>query len=131
MEANERIPNLFSADHIDRLRLHVANDEAFLEQALRGEEADPHQICVRSAEAAVEIAEADLRRVRAANERVPTAVSDLSVERARVAAEIAKLNLERTQHLEESELVLTHLQWQIDELRHQVLELQMTAHGHR
>jgi len=46
-------------------------------------------------------------------------------------AEAVKLDLERTPHLEDPELVLTHLQWQIDELRHQILELQVTAHDHR
>ena len=56
LETNERIPNLFSADYIERLRLHVVNDEAQLEQTLKGEEADPHQICIRTAEAAVEFA---------------------------------------------------------------------------
>lgn len=130
-EANERIADLFPAGHIDRLRLHVATDEAQLEQALTGEAADPHQICIRSAEAAVEMAEADLQRLRAAHERMPTAVRESSVERAAVVAEIARLNLERARHLDADELLLTHLQWQIDDLRHQVLELQMTAHGHR
>ncbi len=32
---------------------------------------------------------------------------------------------ERIKQLENSESVLTHLQWQIDKLRHQVIELQM------
>jgi hypothetical protein len=125
LEINQRVPNVFSAEFIEKLRLHVVIDEAHLEQCLKREDADLHEVCIRSAEAAVKIAEADLKRKRATYQRMPTDASALHVERAAVVAKIAKLNLERTQHLEDSESVLTHLQWQIDELQHQVLELQM------
>ena len=125
LDANKQVPNVFSAEHIEKLRLHVVIDEEQLEQCLKGEDADPHQVCIRSAEAAAKIAEADSKGLRAAHKRMPTATSALRVERATLVASIAKLNLERIKRQENSESVLTHLQWQIDELRHQVLELQM------
>ena len=124
MEANKRIPNLMSAAFFEELRLHAEIDEERLEQCLMGEDADSHQICIRSAEAAVKIAEADLKRKRTRHQRMPSTFSKLHVERAEVSAELAKLNLERAQELDGSEAAWTHLQWQIDELRHQVLELQ-------
>lgn len=125
-EFNKRTPNLLSDAFIEKLKLHVVIDEQQLEQCLRQEDADAHQICIRSAEAAVEIAEANGKRKRAIHRRMPTTSSALDVERAEAVAEIAKLHLERTRAVEDdSSSILTHLQWQIDELRHQVLELQM------
>ena len=125
LETNKRVPNVFSTEFIETLRLHVEIDEAQLEQCLKGEDADPHQVCIRSAEAALKIAETDLKGIRATHQRMPSADSALQVERAAVVAKIAKLNIEKIKQLENSESVLTHLQWQIDDLRHQVLELQM------
>ncbi|MCY2985865.1 MAG: hypothetical protein NTY15_19740 [Planctomycetota bacterium] len=123
-EANERI-RIYSVEFIEKLQLHVAIDEAELEQCLKGEDYDSHKVCVRSAEASLKVAEADLRGARAAYQPMPTADSALAAERAGMVVELAKLNLERAKGLSNSESVLTHLQWQIDELRHQVLELQM------
>ena len=125
LEGNKRIPNLYPAEYVEKLQLHVVIDEAELEQSLKGVEKDSHEVCIRSAEASVKIAEADLNGVRAYYQRIPTNANALAVERAEVVATISKLNLERTKHLEDSESVLIHLQWQIDQLRHQVLELEM------
>ncbi|MCF7962161.1 MAG: hypothetical protein K9M08_15600 [Pirellula sp.] len=126
-EANERIQNLYSAEYLEMLKLHIAIDEAELEQCLKGEDDDLHKACVRSAEASLTVAEANLRRTRAFYQLMPTTGSDLAAERAGLVAELAKLNLERANGLTNLESVLTHLHWQIDELRHQVLELQMKA----
>lgn len=125
MESNKRLPGVYPSEFIEKLKLHVVIDEANLEQCLKGKDADAHQVCIRNAEASVKLAEADLKRATGIHRRRPTAGNVLNVKRAEVAAKIAKLNLESTQDLEASESVATHLQWQIDQLRHQVLELQM------
>ena len=125
LETNKRIPDVFPAEFIEKLRLHLVIDEAQLEQCIKGEDADSHEVCIRSTEASVKIAEANLKRTRAVHQRMPTPVNALKAKRAAVVARIATLNLEKVKHLENSESILTHLQWQIDELRHQVLELQM------
>ncbi len=125
VEANKRTPNVFSKEFIERLHLHIDIDEAQLAQCLKGEDADAHQVCIRGAEASLKIAEADLERKRDSQQRIPTAAGALAVERARLVAEIAKLNLERAQDLAGADSFVKHLQWQIEELRHQVLELQM------
>lgn len=124
-EENKKIPNVFTAPFVDNLRLHVVIDEAELEQRLKGKDADAHQIWIRGAEAAVKFAEANLESMQAIHQRKPSSDSARRLERAEVVSEIARLNLERTKYLENSESVLTHLQWQIDELQHQVLELRM------
>ena len=125
VEANKRTPNVFSKEFMEKLHLHIAIDEAQLAQHLKGEDADAHQVCIRGAEASVKLAEADWKRKQDSHQQAPTAAGALVVERARLVAEIAKLNLERAKELNASESLLKHLQWQIEELRHQVLELQM------
>lgn len=125
MELNMRMPNVLPLGTIDALRRHVEIDEEQLKQYLKGENADLHGICVRSAEAAVEVAEANLKRERAIAERLGGASSGLDVEHAVVVAKLAKLNLERMRTEENSKSVLMHLQWQIEELRNQVLDLQL------
>ena len=125
LEWNKRVPHLFPAVTIEKLRRHVVIDEEQLKQCLMGQDSDLHEVCIRTAEAAVEIAEADLKRKRGVHERMPTTFSALNVERSRAAAKVARLNLERTRAQETAESVVAHLQWQIDELRNQVLELQL------
>ena len=125
LDANERGQGVYSTEYVDKLRLHVAIDEAELQQCLKGEDKDPHQVCIRGAEAAVRIAEADLNGARAVQQRMSSNSNALVAERAEIVERIASLNLERMKQLEDSESALAHLQAQIDQLRHQVLELQL------
>ena len=125
VDVNKRIPNVVPAAFIENLRLHVVIDEEQLKHCLNGEHIDSHEMCVRRAEAEVKIVEADVKRTSAIHRRMQTTTSKLDLERSTVMANIAKLNLERARDPEHSESTLTHLQWQIDELRHHVLELQM------
>ena len=123
VDVNKRA-KVFSSKYLDRLRLHVTIDEAELEEHLKGGYAAANEVCIRSAEASVKIAEADLEAWRAAHQRKPMADIELDVKRAGIVAEIAKLNLKRAKQIESPDSVLIHLQGQIDELRHHVLELQ-------
>lgn len=125
MELNVRMPNVLPLGTIDALRRHVEIDEEQLKQYLKGENADLRGIYIRSAEAAVKIAEANLKRDRAIAERLGDTSSGRDVEHAMVVAKLAKLNLERIRTEETSQSELTHLQWEIEELRNQVLDLQL------
>ena len=124
-EVNKQVPGVYSQEFIEKLQLHVAIDEAHLEESLKGEEAEAHQVCIRRAKALLELAQADLNRESAIFDRSPTESHKLNVNRALAVAEIARLNLEQTRHPDSSESIHKHLQSQIDQLRHQVLELQM------
>lgn len=56
---------------------------------------------------------------------MPTEASAFDIKRAEVVLNLARLNLERTKRLSDRESIITHMQWQLDELRHQMLELKM------
>jgi multidrug resistance efflux pump len=123
-EANKVVPNVFPGKMVETLQLHVAHDKARLEESLAGRDADPHQTYIRTAEVAAKFAEAELNRIQKIS-----GVSDLEITRAKVAFEVAQLNLERTKQLSSPGSLLMHMQWQIDQLQHQVFELSMERYS--
>lgn len=122
---NKRIPGVFSDRTMDYLRKHVEMDSEQLKQALGSPNADLHEIYIRGAEAAVELADDDTRRKEAIQKSFPDEYNALELDRAIAVAKVAKLNLERTVAQKNSMHTLSHLQWQIEELRNQLLELQV------
>ncbi len=124
MNANKDM-NVYSPVFIEKLKLHVMIDEAQLQQSLKGHQADAHQVCVQEAKASVQLAETDLKRWSGIRSRRPTATNSINVERAETVLRIAKLNLKKTQNLDGAAAITTHLQSQIDQLRHKILEMEM------
>ena len=122
-ELNERVPNALPAGTVDEFQLHVELHEEQLKQYLRGEKADIHQVLVRRAQVEVELAEADVQRHRQAHAEFGTASSQLELERAELVANLAKLHLERVRSLDAAKSILLDMQWQIEDLRNEVIEL--------
>lgn len=125
MEMDNQIPNFYPISAMESLRRHVAIDQEQLKQAKQAPNGNFHDIFVRSAEASLKMAKADLRRKQKAREKMPDATSIYEEKRAEAIVEIAKLQLEITNDKESSQYSLMYLQWQIEELRNQVLELQL------
>ena len=123
-DANKAVPSVFPKKMVETLRLHVAHDRARLEASLAGRDADPHQTFIKTAEVGAKFAEAELIRIQNIS-----GVSDLDVARAKAASEIAKLNLERVKQLDSPGALLMHMQFQIDNLQHQVFELSMERYS--
>jgi hypothetical protein len=120
---NQRIPNVFSERTLDFLRKHVEIDQEQLKQAMRPDYVDIHEIYVRTAKAALDIAEADVARKAATYKKERDNYSGLELDRAMALAQAARLNLERTLNQGGSLQSISYLQWQIEELRNQILEL--------
>ncbi len=120
---NKRIPNVFSDRTIDFLQKHVEIDEEQLKQAMRPDYADVHEIYVRTAKAALDIAEADVARKAKSYKKEHDRQSGLELDRAMAFANAARLNLERTLNQGGSLQSISYLQWQLEELRNQILEL--------
>ncbi len=120
---NQRIPNVFSERTLDFLRKHVEIDEEQLKQAMRPDFVDVHEIYVRTAKAALDIAEADVARKAASYKKEHDHYSGLELDRAMAFAQAARLNLERTLNQGGALHSISYLQWQIEELRNQILEL--------
>jgi len=124
-EANERIPLLFSEEYLEKLRLHVTIDQARLEECLKQDHSDSHNVWLRGAQASVQLAEADFTAARALYKDTPTEANLLRAQRAEIVVNLSRLNVEKMKQLGETETYIAHLQFQIDQLQHQVLELQM------
>ena len=125
MDMDNQIPNFYRISAMESLRRHVAIDQEQLKQAIQAPNGNFHDIFVRSAEASLKMAKADLRRKQKAREEMPDDASIYEEKRAEAIVEIAKLQLEITNDKESSQYSLMYLQWQIEELRNQLLELQL------
>jgi hypothetical protein len=123
VENNQRVPGMLSGTMIEKLRQSVVIAEEQLKQAMKGSKAQLHEIHLRSAETATTIAYANFQRIRSLHEKLPQSFLDIDVERAR--AEVANLNLERARDPKNSKYGLPHLQWQVEELRVQLLDVQI------
>ena len=93
-----------------------------LEQANAGQTASDFQVWLQRADAERRTAETAWTNATAVNDRVPGTFQPLDVERFRLRAEVAKLQLERGQMLVDSDNE-TQLQWEIDMLDNQVQRL--------
>lgn len=122
---NKRMPGLFSERTIAYLRKHVEIDGEQLSQSMAQQNADVHDIYIRGAEAAVELADADVQRKQAIYKSFPDDYHAIELDRSIAVAKVAKLSLERTVAKKSSINTLSQLQWQVEELRNQLLELQI------
>ena len=125
LEWNKRMPGLFSDRTIAYLRKHVEIDGEQLSQSIAQQNPDVHEIYIRGAEAAVELADADVQRRQAIYKSFPDNFHALELDRAIAVAKVAKLCLERTVTKKSSTDTLSQLQWQVEELRNQLLEIQI------
>lgn len=124
LEQHQQNPNLLSNVVGEELQRHVAIDSEQLRQALLGDEGDLHQIYMRSADVAVELAKRDLQRKQRAYEQFPSETQEWAAKRAEAALEVMKLQAEMTRSKKSAYSSMMYLQWQIDLLRNQLMELQ-------
>ena len=125
LEVQKEHPGALPIEASADLKRHVAIDEEQLKQALKGPDADLHEIYMRSAKLAVELAKRDLQRKREAFEEFPNDEQAFAVKRAETVVELAQLQLQITLSKRSAMSSMMYLQWQIELLRNQVLELQI------
>ena len=102
MEEHRRGPDVLPKAAGEELRRHVAVDEEQLKQALKGPDGDLHQIYVRSAKIALELAEADLKRKQKAHDQFPSRIQAMEVKRAEAVLDVIKLHVKITNAKESS-----------------------------
>lgn len=129
LTANEKLgTNMYPVSLVERLRENVKIAEEGVEQALlakQGEEHQPHKVHIREAEAAVKIAELNLQQALEINKRKSGSYGADDLERLRLAVEIAQLRLEMANDPAVVDSPVAHLQWQVEQLRDEVLELRL------
>lgn len=127
LDANRKSPKFYPDILIERLRGNVGIAEVQLKLALKEGDTKLHDVHIRSAQAAVSIAESNEKNLRALSRSLPSESIVLDHKRSQLALQLAKLRLQRALDPKSTESPLVHLQWQVDQLSEQVLELSVNA----
>jgi hypothetical protein len=123
LTANHDTAGAIGEREIERLRNHVAVMEKRLEIARARPRTASRQAMVAAAEAARDNARGDLESALRARDRKERSVSDLAVERLRAKLELAEIRLDLCRNPEYELSLLDEMQWSIDQLTDQVIDL--------
>jgi hypothetical protein len=121
-QSNKRVARSVPSSVVAEYQRDVKVAKTRLEQATAGRAASEFQVWLQRAEAEQKTAETTLKNAMAVNGHAPGTFDPLDIERFRLRAEVAKLQLERGQKLADSGLE-AQLQWKIDLLDNQVQRL--------
>ena len=121
-EVNESNPNTFGVVEMEMLRQMVAVAEQRLKLATG--EVLLQDLIVQQAVAALKVAQAELRVVTELNEKMPGAVKPDEIDRAKLQVEVSRLQLARAQQSATYNSMLTQLQFQMDQMRSEMLQIQ-------
>ena len=120
--SNKRLARSVASSVVAEYQHDVQVAKTRLEQATAGRAANEFQVWLQRAEAERRAAETTWKNATAVNGREPGTFEPLDIERFRLRAEVAKLQLERGQTLVDSGRE-AQLQWEIDMLDNQVQRL--------
>jgi hypothetical protein len=121
-QSNKRVARSVPSSVVAEYQHDVKVAKARLEQATAGRGASDFQVWLERAEAEQRTAETTWKNATAVNRREPRTFDALDIERFRLRAEVARLQLERGRTLVDSGRE-AQLQWQIDMLDNQVQRL--------
>ena len=125
VKANQRVPNLTSKLMMIRLQNQVDYTETLLKRATAKTDHDLHVIHLQNVKNDVTIAEQQLAWAKDVNQQHAGLVSDDEVKRLKLSVDLARLALEKAKQPKIKADPLHHLQWQIDRLRSDLLNLQV------
>jgi hypothetical protein len=121
-QMNRRLPGAVSAEVVAQYQQDVEVANACLQGIMRGNGDGQFPTWLRGAEMAVKAADDGWRKAVAANQRMPGTVEPLDIERLRLRAELARLQLEQGRALVGKSRE-AQLQWQVNLLHDQVRRL--------
>jgi hypothetical protein len=125
-ESNKRVAAAVPRDVVAEFRYDVEVAKARLEQATGGQAGNEFQVWLRRAAAERRAAEDRWKSAMAANERVPGTLGAVDVERLRLRAEVAGLQVERGRALVDASRE-AQLEWEVELLDNQVQRLREEA----
>ncbi|HVT27834.1 MAG TPA: hypothetical protein VHE81_07440 [Lacipirellulaceae bacterium] len=121
-QSNKRVAGLVPSSVVAEYQLDVQVAKTRLEQATAGRSASEFQVWLQRAAAEQRTAETTWKKAAAVNDRVPGTFEPLDIERFRLRAQVANLQLQRGQTLVNARHE-AQLQWEIDLLDNQVQRL--------
>lgn len=120
--SNQQVARSVPSTIVGEYRSAVAVAKARLEEATAGKRASDFRGWLERAEAERKSAETAWKSAAAANERMPGTFGTLDIERFRLRAEVARLQLERGQSLASAGRE-AQIEWEVDLLDNQVQRL--------
>jgi hypothetical protein len=115
IDTNKQVPGTFTNTAVEALRQSVFVAEKQLEM-LKNSNGQPVNMFLVSAEVNARSSLAAYNRAKAVNQMSPGAIPPVEIERLRLTAELAKINLEKAKSIG-NESSQEFVQWQIDQLR--------------
>ena len=129
--ANRRIPNMTSKLAMIRLQNQVKYAAKLLEQSMTKDVDDLHMAHLQTVENDLTLAERQLKWAEEVSQKHSGSVRDDQLARLRLSAELARLAFKRAKDSKITADPITHVQWQIDRLRSEVLNLQVEFERNR
>lgn len=123
LASNRETAGSIGERELERLRNHIKMMEKRLEIARDQPRTASRQAMVAAAEAACVNARSDLDAALRAKGRQDRSVSDLTIQRLRAKLELAEIRLELCRTPEYELSLLDEMQWNIDQLTDQVIDL--------
>jgi len=123
LDANEKMRATFSKVLIERLRQHARIAGQLLERTRNPDASSQPDLNISSAEAELKLAEVKLQTSLALTRRVPGFEPKADLEQLRAKVEVARLRLEKARQLSGKLSLEENLQWQVNQLRDDLLEL--------
>lgn len=123
VRANHEAKGAIGERELDRLRSHIRVMEQRLAIARAQPRTAARQAILAAAEAARDNAQGDLEAAERSNGRTPGSVSELNLERLRAKVDLAEIRLELCRNPEYELSLLDEMQWNIDQLTDEVIDL--------
>ena len=129
LAANKQVKGAIGDREITRLRNHIRLLERQVEITREQPRTAARQATITAAEMARDNAEADLEAARRANERAAGSVSPINMERLHTQVELAEIRVELCRNPAYELSLLDEMQWNIDQLTDQMIDLRHRVDG--
>ena len=123
LSGNEKIPNMYSMRTIRRLSNNVAHAKELLRYEMERKGNDLHDLHLQELEGELALAESELAAVVRLKNELIGSISDLEIEKLKVAVKVARLALGTAREPEVIRSREDHLQWQIDRVSTELTRL--------
>ncbi len=127
LDMNRRISGTYPENTVQQLRNHVEIAEMKLQYELAGGEIRLHDIHLKELERAKNLAEMNLANAIAINKSLAGTIDELEIKRLRLAAEVAKLAIDKGRDPASVSTPYTHLQWQLNQMQSELLWLHVRS----
>ncbi|MDA0255203.1 MAG: hypothetical protein O3C39_08955 [Planctomycetota bacterium] len=129
LAANQQVKGAIGEREIARLRDHIRLLERQVEITREQPRTAARQATIAAAELALDTAVADLEAARRANQRVKGSVSGINIERLETRVELAEIRVELCRNPAYELSLLDEMQWNIDQLTDQMIDLRQRVEG--